>query len=115
MLTEQKYFELERQQLADHSRLESEAKAAAELRWQVSDLGNDAVNNRCAIIEGIFGIFLTAWHLHTWSTIATWSVITFSNYIQRSHSHVRYEGRGSVIDRLQPTSLELFACCAASG
>ena len=38
-LTEQKYFELERQQVADHSRLETEAKAAAELRWQVSDLG----------------------------------------------------------------------------
>jgi len=38
-LTEQKYFELERQQIADHSRLETEAKAATELRWQVSDLG----------------------------------------------------------------------------
>jgi len=40
--TEQKYFELERQQVADHSRLETEAKAAAELRWQVSDLGKYA-------------------------------------------------------------------------
>jgi len=38
-LAEQKYFELERQQIADHSRLETEAKAATELRWQVSDLG----------------------------------------------------------------------------
>lgn len=45
MLTEQKIFELERQQVADHSRLESEAKAAAELRWQVSDLGNHADNS----------------------------------------------------------------------
>jgi len=38
-MTEQKYFELERQQVADHSRLETEAKAAADLRFQVSDLG----------------------------------------------------------------------------
>ena len=42
--TEQKYFELERQQVADHSRLETEAKAAAELRWHVSDLGKYAVD-----------------------------------------------------------------------
>jgi len=42
-LTEQKYFELERQQVADDSRLETKAKAAAELRWQVSDLGMRAV------------------------------------------------------------------------
>jgi len=44
VFAEQKYFELERQQVADHSRLETEAKAAAELRWQVSDLGEWAVN-----------------------------------------------------------------------
>jgi len=43
-VTEQKYFELERQQVADHSRLETEAKAAADLRWQVSDLGKSAVH-----------------------------------------------------------------------
>jgi len=39
VFAEQKYFELEQQQVADHSRLETETKAAAELRWQVSDLG----------------------------------------------------------------------------
>ena len=37
--TEQRYFELEKQQLSDHIRLEAESKAAADFRLQVLDLG----------------------------------------------------------------------------
>ena len=32
----------------------------------------------------------TAWHLHTWSTIATWS----ADYVQLSPLRVRYQGQG---------------------
>ena len=56
--TEQKYFELERQQVADHSRLETEAKAAAELRWQVSDLGKFSVDT--------YGCFVNEFGRRSW-------------------------------------------------
>ena len=42
----------------------------------------------------------TIWHLHTWSTIATWSATTLADYVQPPLSFVLYQeqGHGSVTD-----------------
>jgi len=55
----------------------------------------------------------TAWHLHTWSTIATWSAMTFADYVQLSPSRVRYQGQGqgSVTDRSQSPFHESGTVC----
>ena len=54
----------------------------------------------------------TAWHLHTWLTIATWSAMTFADCVQLSPSRVRYQGQGqgSVIDRLQLLAHVVWNC-----
>jgi len=52
----------------------------------------------------------TAWHLHIWSTIATWSAMTFDDYVQLSPSCVHYQGQGqgSVIDHSQSPNTENY-------
>jgi len=52
-------------------------------------------------------------HLHTWSTIATWSAMTFADYVQLSPSRVRYQGQGqgSVIDGSQSPAHESGTFC----
>jgi len=43
--------------------------------------------------------------------IATWSAMTFADYVQLSPSRVRYQGQGSVIDRSQSLAHESGTVC----
>jgi len=76
-----------------------------------SDAVSSLINIATLVFKALNGLAPPV--LHTWSTTATWSAMTFADYAQLSPSRVRYQGQGqgSVIDRSQSPAHESGTVC----